>query len=270
MKDARAFAVGVRSHLDMPRRRQFGAHLPRLRRCGPRPCDCQVWREDRGRIGSRATGARARLRPGIATVLRPCCETALIQSQGAVRRLHDRKSFAARIYGCVQIGGGRPDGGWRTGCISRARTRCGAPGTVSMVEAWREKGTAGLSRRRGRKVGWRKRPREAPAEFEPPRQGPAALLAQAERRIADLERLVGRQQADLDFFRASLAGLGRECEPKHARDTLYSVIQTMSQQSGLQGAPAIDRACRLGGRLARRLLQVSGGGEPRARRCRSA
>jgi transposase len=74
-------------------------------------------------------------------------------------------------------------------------------------EAWREKGTAGLSRKRGRKVGWRKRPREAPSEFEPPPQGPAALLAQAERRIAELERLVGRQQADLDFFQRALQAL---------------------------------------------------------------
>jgi transposase len=80
-------------------------------------------------------------------------------------------------------------------------------------DAWREKGNAGLAAKRGRKVGWRKRPREAPAEFEPPPQGPAALLAQAERRIAELEQLVGRQQADLDFFQRALQALDVNANP---------------------------------------------------------
>jgi hypothetical protein len=80
-------------------------------------------------------------------------------------------------------------------------------------DAWREKGSEGLASKRGRKVGWRKRPREAPAEFEPPQQGPAALLAQAERRIAELEQLVGRQQVDLDFFQRALQALDVSAKP---------------------------------------------------------
>jgi transposase-like protein len=74
-------------------------------------------------------------------------------------------------------------------------------------DAWREKGSAGLAGKRGRKVGWRKWARETPTEFEPPPQGPAAALRQAERRIAELEKLVGRQQADLDFFLRALQAL---------------------------------------------------------------
>jgi transposase len=79
-------------------------------------------------------------------------------------------------------------------------------------EAYRAEGSAGLSRKRGRKVGWRKPP---PGERPPgvqdgapgePRDA-AAKLARAEARIAELERLIGRQQADLDFFRRALRAL---------------------------------------------------------------
>jgi transposase len=47
--------------------------------------------------------------------------------------------------------------------------------------AFRAEGLAGLSRKRGRKPGWR-----------------------AQRRIAELERLAGRQQMGLDFFQKAL------------------------------------------------------------------
>ena len=50
-------------------------------------------------------------------------------------------------------------------------------------EAYRVYGAAGLNRKRGRKAGWR-----------PPS---AADLARAKARIAELERVLGRQQADL-------------------------------------------------------------------------
>ena len=79
-------------------------------------------------------------------------------------------------------------------------------------EAWRAEGAAGLNRKRGRKVGWRKRPPEAPPDEEGPPDA-RALLEQAERRIAELERLVGRQQADLDFFRRGLQALDASAEP---------------------------------------------------------
>ena len=66
--------------------------------------------------------------------------------------------------------------------------------------AW---GLAGLNRKRGRKSGGRaaaapsSSPDAAAAAARPPDE-----IAQA--RIAELERLVGRQQADLDFFREAL------------------------------------------------------------------
>jgi hypothetical protein len=66
--------------------------------------------------------------------------------------------------------------------------------------AW---GMAGLNRKRGRKPGGRaaaapsSSPDAVAAAARPPDE-----IAQA--RIAELERLVGRQQADLDFFREAL------------------------------------------------------------------
>jgi transposase-like protein len=65
-------------------------------------------------------------------------------------------------------------------------------------------GAAGLNRKRGRKAG-----RVATASSSSPDASAAAtrLVDETERaqaRIAELERLVGRQQADLDFFREAL------------------------------------------------------------------
>jgi transposase len=57
--------------------------------------------------------------------------------------------------------------------------------------AYRAMGVAGLSRKRGRKPGWRRN--QASASSPKPRA-----------RIAELERLVGRQQVDLHFFREAL------------------------------------------------------------------
>jgi transposase len=57
---------------------------------------------------------------------------------------------------------------------------------------------AGLNRKRGPKPGGR---RSSPAAD---RAVPADPLAQAQARVAELERLVGRQQVDLDFFRRAL------------------------------------------------------------------
>jgi transposase len=66
--------------------------------------------------------------------------------------------------------------------------------------AW---GLAGLDRKRGRKPGGR----AAAAPSSSPDAVAAAARPPDERaqaRIAELERLVGRQQADLDFFREAL------------------------------------------------------------------
>ena len=78
-------------------------------------------------------------------------------------------------------------------------------------KAWRRHGPAGLNRKRGRKGGWRPPPFALPAPSGPASAdtGPAAAgsaddLARAEARIAELERVIGRQQADLHFFREAL------------------------------------------------------------------
>ena len=71
--------------------------------------------------------------------------------------------------------------------------------------AFRAEGLAGLSRRRGRKPGWRAKPPE-PAPDDPPfvTASDGSQLARAQRRIAELERLAGRQQMGLDFFQKAL------------------------------------------------------------------
>lgn len=74
--------------------------------------------------------------------------------------------------------------------------------------AYRAMGVAGLNRKRGPKPGWN---RAGLAPSEPssssdavPSAANLAELAKAKARIAELERLVGRQQADLHFFREAL------------------------------------------------------------------
>ena len=80
--------------------------------------------------------------------------------------------------------------------------------------AYRAKGVAGLNRKRGPKRGWRRRywdtaglvSSEASSSSDAASSSakPADELAQARARIAELERLVGRQQVDLHFFREAL------------------------------------------------------------------
>jgi transposase len=60
-------------------------------------------------------------------------------------------------------------------------------------KSYRQLGAAGLNRKRGPKPGSQ---RSSPVPSDP--------LAQAQARVAELERLVGRQQVDLDFFRRAL------------------------------------------------------------------
>lgn len=71
------------------------------------------------------------------------------------------------------------------------------------VKAWKAHGPDGLNRKRGPKPGPRKL--QPLATYEDKR----SALAQAKARIAELERLVGRQQMDLDFFRQALRALER-------------------------------------------------------------
>ena len=74
-------------------------------------------------------------------------------------------------------------------------------------DAWRALGSAGLNRKRGRKAGWKAAEADA---TDAPSSGPDAVasaapasqeLRKAQARIAELERVIGRQQADLHFFR---------------------------------------------------------------------
>ena len=66
--------------------------------------------------------------------------------------------------------------------------------------AYRKLGAAGLNRKRGRKPGGaRAGPDAAPAT-----PAPLSDLARAQARIAELERKIGKQQMDLDFFREAL------------------------------------------------------------------
>ena len=79
--------------------------------------------------------------------------------------------------------------------------------------AYRAMGVAGLSRKRGRKPGWRRSQASAglasseaasSSDAASSSAKPADELAQARARLAELERLVGRQQVDLHFFREAL------------------------------------------------------------------
>jgi transposase len=70
-------------------------------------------------------------------------------------------------------------------------------------KAWKLHGPAGLNRKRGPKPGSRKlRPLA-----EPSAKGSSGELAQARAKIAELERKVGQQALDIDFFHKALRAL---------------------------------------------------------------
>ena len=80
-------------------------------------------------------------------------------------------------------------------------------------DAYRAMGAAGFNRKRGPKPGWKERrafeERAASAPSSSPDAAASATrssneLKKAEARIAELERVIGRQQADLHFFREAL------------------------------------------------------------------
>jgi transposase len=71
------------------------------------------------------------------------------------------------------------------------------------IKAWKAHGPEGLNRKPGPKPGPRKL--KPPPSYDDKR----SALAQAKARIAELERLVGRQQMDIDFFRQALRALER-------------------------------------------------------------
>ena len=65
-------------------------------------------------------------------------------------------------------------------------------------------GVAGLNRKRGPKPGGRASGGPTAAAAGPPDARPPDDLAEAKARIAELERVIGRQQMALDFFQLAL------------------------------------------------------------------
>ena len=96
--------------------------------------------------------------------------------------------------------------------------------------AWRQFGVAGLNRKRGPKPGRKVLANRSTAD--PPENAlasspsgsaePAGELARAKARIAELERTIGRQQVDLDFFRKALRLADALQPPKPARGARQS------------------------------------------------
>ena len=70
-------------------------------------------------------------------------------------------------------------------------------------KAWKLHGPAGLNRKRGPKPG----PRKLRPLAEPAANGSSGELARARARIAELERKIGQQALDIDFFRKALRAL---------------------------------------------------------------
>lgn len=71
------------------------------------------------------------------------------------------------------------------------------------IKAWKAHGPEGLNRKPGPKPGPRK------LKPVPTYDDKRSALTLAKARIVELERLVGRQQMDIDFFRKALRALGR-------------------------------------------------------------
>jgi transposase-like protein len=73
-------------------------------------------------------------------------------------------------------------------------------------DAYREEGTGAFRRKAGRP------PKFAPG-VEKARAAAAGELSAAQQRIAELERKVGQQQVELDFFRQALRQVGEARQP---------------------------------------------------------
>jgi transposase len=71
------------------------------------------------------------------------------------------------------------------------------------IKAWKAHGPAGLNRKRGPKPG----PRKLRPLAEPAAKGGSGELAQARTKIAELERKIGQQALDIDFFHKALRAL---------------------------------------------------------------
>lgn len=95
------------------------------------------------------------------------------------------------------------------------------------AKAYRRDGVAGLNRKRGPKPG--SRTALAPSALAPSALAPSEhqpqgdTLSHASARIAELERLIGQQQVDLDFFRRALRLTGAD----RARGTAPSSTRSL-------------------------------------------
>ncbi len=87
--------------------------------------------------------------------------------------------------------------------------------------AYRRLGAAGLNRKRGRKPGFLGARAGPDAAAAPPTASSEPARAQA--RIAELERKIGQQQVDLDFFREALRLIDvRDRKSRATQSTLSS------------------------------------------------
>jgi transposase-like protein len=74
------------------------------------------------------------------------------------------------------------------------------------IKAWKAHGPEGLNRKRGPKPG----PRKLRPLAEPAATGSRSKLAQAQAKIAELERRIGQQALDIDFFQKALDAADRQ------------------------------------------------------------
>ena len=142
---------------------------------------------------------------------------------------------AMRVFSTeFKAGRGSAARGWRTDAAVADELKIKRKLLYEWRAAYRAMGVAGLNRKRGPKPGYlaaRASPDAAPAPDAP------SELARAKARIAELERKIGKQQMDLDFFREALRLIDAlEADGgQDQRDVLYAVIETMSaQENGMR------------------------------------
>jgi transposase-like protein len=94
------------------------------------------------------------------------------------------------------------------------------------IKAWKAHGTEGLNRK--------------PLQADDKKH---SALAQASLRIAELERLVGRQPMDIDFFSKSLARLGAAGSARQTRIRIVEVIEAMTLETAGSRRAAHAASC---------------------------
>lgn len=117
-------------------------------------------------------------------------------------------------------------------CLWPASSGYRANSLHDWIKAWKAHGPEGLNRKRGPKPGLRKL---KPVQADDNKR---SALAQASVRIAELERLVGRQQLDIDFFRKALQRLGAAGSARQIRIPIIEVIEAVTL-----GSSRIARRC---------------------------